>query len=80
MTSTFYSTCVMLVDGFLQEGVVSVVVVVCFHVNFWEQLPFGHWGDWRSHSQDSHLCLIFVEYGVVEHDPNFSAVELLPDF
>ena len=28
MTSTFYSTCVILVDGFLQEGVVSVLVVV----------------------------------------------------
>ena len=28
MTSTFYPTCVILVDGFLQEGVVSVLVVV----------------------------------------------------
>ena len=28
MTSTFYSTCVILVDGFLQEGVMSVLVVV----------------------------------------------------
>ena len=28
MTSTFYSTCVILVDGFLQEGVVSVLLVV----------------------------------------------------
>ena len=28
MTSTFYSTCVILVDGFLQEGVVSVLAVV----------------------------------------------------
>ena len=28
MTSTFYSTCVIVVDGFLQEGVVSVLLVV----------------------------------------------------
>ena len=28
MTSTFYSTCVILVDGFLHEGVVSVLEVV----------------------------------------------------
>ena len=28
MTSTFYSTCVILVDGFLQEGVVSVLLLV----------------------------------------------------
>ena len=28
MTSTFYPTCVILVDGFLQEGVVPVLVVV----------------------------------------------------
>ena len=28
MTSPFYPTCVILVDGFLQEGVVSVLLVV----------------------------------------------------
>ena len=28
MTSTFYPTCVILVDVFLQEGVVSVLLVV----------------------------------------------------
>ena len=28
MTSTFYPTCVILVDGFLQEGVVSVLLLV----------------------------------------------------
>ena len=35
MTSTFYSTCVILVDGFLQEGVVSVLVVVVVVVVVW---------------------------------------------
>ena len=32
MTSTFYSTCVILVDGFLQEGVVSVLLLVVVEV------------------------------------------------
>ena len=35
MTSTFYSTCVILVDGFLQEGVVSVLVVLVVVVVVW---------------------------------------------